>query len=168
MKTLKSYPSENPRVWGWPPWPSLGCFENPDLPWALSVSAFHPPSPPLPSAVRLCHLCPEGLLCSWTKDCGAWRPYCLESDCLTPNTAKACPHEKMAHQKAWSKKCSGPGASRVLRLTLPALASTSAFFCFLLGTWSVVYLELKPCLELFNEDMNFWGTSQVSLRRPAG
>lgn len=107
MKTLKSYPSENPRVWGLPPWPSLGCFENPDLPWALSVSAFHPPSPPLPSAVRLCHLCPEGLLCSWTKDCGAWRPYCLESDCLTPNTAKACPHEKMAHQKAWSGSAAG-------------------------------------------------------------
>lgn len=33
---------------------------------------------------------------------------------------------------------------------------------------SVVYLELKPCLKLFNKDMNFWGTSQVSLRRSAG
>lgn len=99
MKTLKSYPSENPEVGGWPPWPSLGCFENPDLPWALSVTAFHPPSPPLLSAVRLCHLCPEGLLCSWTKDCGAWRPYSLESDCLSPNTRRACPHEG-AHQKA--------------------------------------------------------------------
>lgn len=33
---------------------------------------------------------------------------------------------------------------------------------------SVVYLELKPCLKLFNKDMDFWGTSQVSLRRFAG
>lgn len=28
---------------------------------------------------------------------------------------------------------------------------------------SVVYLELKPCLKLFNKDMNFWGTSQSVL-----
>lgn len=139
MKTLRSYPSEDPGVWGWPPWPSLGCFENPDLPWALSVTAFHPPSPPLPSAVRLCHLCPEGLLCSWTKDCGAWRPYCLESDCLTPNTRRACPHEK-SPSEGLVRKSSGSGASRVLHLTLPALVSTSALVLLspgLLGLWSI-------------------------------
>lgn len=28
----------------------------------------------------------------------------------------------------------------------------------------MVYLALKPCLKLFNKDMNFWGTSQVRVQ----
>lgn len=138
MKTLKSYPSENPRVGGWPPWPSLGCFENPDPPWVLSATAFHPPSLSLPSAVRPCHLRPGGLLCSWTEDCAAWKPYCLKSDCPTLNSRRACPREELPTRRP--SQNSRSGASRVLRLTLPALVGTSAWvqlFPGHLGLWFV-------------------------------
>lgn len=100
---------------------------------ALGTQCHRIPStqPPLPSAVRLCHLCLEGLLCSWTKDRGAWRPYCLESDCLTQT------HQGPVHIRRPSQE---EQRVRSSHLTLPALVSTSALVLLSpghLGLWFI-------------------------------